>query len=131
MTAYFIWAIVAAFVLLIISTVSTMKNRYFENQVRTLSEQYARLSIDIKNETDTARIFVLHGKAEKLKTDIELMIGKYPKINRYDFELAELNEPVSAMHERELSLGELQRFYEAKNNSRVIYAQFNQENKDS
>ncbi len=107
-----------------------MKNRYFENQVRKLSEQYARLSIDFKNETNPTRAFELHAKAEKIKTDLELMIGKTTTMRRYDFELADIDLS-SKEPEPELSLGELLRQYEEKNGSRVIYAQFNQDKKDS
>lgn len=130
MTTAFIVAILLCIVLLVISTVYTMKNRYFENQVRKLSEQYARLSIDFKNETNPTRAFELHAKAEKIKTDLELMIGKSTTMHRYDFELADIDLS-SKEPEPELSLGELMRQYEEKNGSRVIYAKFNQDKKDS
>ncbi len=132
MTTIFIIAITAAAFLLILSTVFTMRNRYFDKQVRNLSEQYARLSIDFKNEMDSTRAFKLHAQAEKIKADLELMIGKSTTMHRYDFELADIDlsskEPEP---EPELSLGELMRQYEEKSNSRVIYAQFNQDKKDS
>ncbi len=130
MTTIFIIAITAAAFLLILSTVFTMRNRYFDKQVRNLSEQYARLSIDFKNETDSTRAFKLHAQAEKIKADLELMIGKSTTMHRYDFELADIDLS-STEPEPELSLGELMRQYEEKSNSRVIYAQFNQDKKDS
>ncbi|KTG21987.1 hypothetical protein AUR67_00475 [Pseudoalteromonas sp. XI10] len=130
MTTIFIIAIAAAAFLLILSTVFTMKNRYFDKQVRNLSEQYARLSIDFKNETNPTRAFELHAKAEKIKTDLELMIGKTTTMRRYDFELADIDLS-SKEPEPELSLGELMRQIEEKNGSRVIYAKFNQDKKDS
>ncbi len=130
MTTIFIIAIAAAAFLLILSTVFTMKNRYFDKQVRNLSEQYARLSIDFKNETNPTRAFELHAKAEKIKTDLELMIGKTTTMRRYDFELADIDLS-SKEPEPELSLGELMRQYEEMNGSRIIYAKFNQDKKDS
>ncbi len=131
MTPIFISAITVAALLLIISTIYTMKNRYFENQVRSMSEQYARLSIDIKNETDTDRVFKMHDQAEKLKSDIELLIGKYPKVNRGVTELPPLPEISEVEPIAEMSLGNLMRHYDKENNSSVIYAKFNSERKDS
>ena len=59
-----------------------MKNRYFENQVRKLSEQYARLSIDFKNETNPTRAFELHAKAEKIKRLKTKRVNAEKKANR-------------------------------------------------
>lgn len=128
MTELFIIAIVVCFVLLVISTLYTMKNRYFENQVRNLSEVYTRLSIDVKKEKDLDKALALHAQAEEVKDKIELLIGKYPKMERVSIEL-----PASRKEEplQEMGLGELMRHYSEKNNSSVIYAKFNREDKDS
>ncbi|MEZ7277204.1 hypothetical protein [Pseudoalteromonas sp. 68 DY56-GL68] len=128
MTELFIIAIVVCFVLLIVSTVYTMRNRYFENQVRSKSEIYARLSIDFKNEKNPERAFELHAQAESVKGEIELLIGKFPKMKRYNVELPTLHKTEPA---KEKSLGELMRHYDEINNSSVIYAKFNREEKDS
>jgi len=128
MTELFIIAIVVCFVLLVISTLYTMKNRYFENQVRNLSEVYTRLSIDVKNEKDLDKALAIHAQAEEVKDKIELLIGRYPKMERVSIELpaARKEEPL-----QEMGLGELMRHYSEKNNSSVIYAKFNREDKDS
>ncbi len=128
MTELFIIAIVVCFVLLVISTLYTMKNRYFENQVRNLSEVYTRLSIEVKKEKDLDKALAIHAKAEEVKDKIELLIGKYPKMERVSVELpaARKEEPL-----QEMGLGELMRHYSEKNNSSVIYAKFNREDKDS
>lgn len=128
MTELFIIAIVVCFVLLVISTLYTMKNRYFENQVRNLSEVYTRLSIEVKKEKDLDKALAIHAKAEEVKDKIELLIGKYPKMERVSVELpaTRKEEPL-----QEMGLGELMRHYSEKNNSSVIYAKFNREDKDS
>ncbi|MCK8127229.1 hypothetical protein MTF66_19610 [Pseudoalteromonas sp. 2CM39R] len=128
MTELFIIAIVVCFVLLVISTLYTMKNRYFENQVRNLSEVYTRLSIEVKKEKDLDKALAIHAKAEEVKDKIELLIGKYPKMERVSVELPadRKEEPL-----QEMGLGELMRHYSEKNNSSVIYAKFNREDKDS
>lgn len=120
-------AIAVLFLLLLLSTWFTSRNRYFEKQVRDKSELAMRLLIDHKNETDCKKSINLFYKAEKLQEEIALIIGKYPKMARYDIEIPKI--VVTEPPPEELSLGELLKKYDKENNHTVIYAQFNQ--KDS
>lgn len=122
-------AIAVLLVLMCFSVWFTSRNRYFEKQVRDKSELAMRYLIDHKNETDCQKSIELFYKAEKLQDEIALIIGKHPKMKPYGIDLPPL--VVSEQPQKELSLGELFRQYDKKNNHSVIYAKFNQNKKDS
>lgn len=122
-------AIAVLLVLMGVSVWLTSRNRYFEKQVRDKSELAMRYLIDHKNETDCQKSIDLFYKAEKLQEEIALIIGKHPKMKPYGIDLAPQSE--NEPPQKELSLGELFRQYDKKNNHAVIYAKFNKNQKDS
>ena len=121
-------AIAVFLVLMVVSVWFTSRNRYFEKQVRDKSELAMRLLIDHKNEPNCQKSIDLFYKAEKLQEEIALIIGKHPKMQRYEIEMPPL---VVIEQQKELSLGELFRKYDKDNEHSVIYAEFNKNKKDS
>lgn len=125
---YIIYAALAALVLLLlVSTWLASRNNIFKKQIRDKSELAIMLSINAKHETDFTKAMQLMDEAEKLKSEIALIIGKLPAMQRYKIDLSEITPAQMQAPVEELSIGQLMNKYDEQGNHKVIYAKFNQE----
>tara|TARA_B110000503_G_scaffold143662_1_gene246758 strand:- start:417 stop:803 length:387 start_codon:yes stop_codon:yes gene_type:complete len=113
--------------LLTLSTWLMSRRAIFKKQLRDKSELAMRLSINAKHEPDFKKSMQLMNEAEKLKNEVALILGKFPSMQRYDFELAEITPTEVQAPVEELSIGQLMNKYDNDLGHKVIYAKFNKE----
>ena len=111
-------AIAVLAILLIASTWLIARKNIFEDQIRSKSVEVVWCTLQAEYETDISKAIKLFNKAEQLKSEIATLMGNSPQAA--DFKLA---EPVGldSNEIKELSLGELQRYYDKQNNISDIY----------
>lgn len=115
------------FALLVLSTWLIARRSVFKKQIRDKAELAIKLSINAKHEPDFNKAMQLMNEAEKLKNEVALILGKFPSMRRYDFELPAVTPIQAESADPELSIGQLLSKYDADNNHKVIYAKFNKE----
>ncbi len=115
------------FALLVLSTWLIARRSVFKKQIRDKAELAIKLSINAKHEPDFNKAMQLMNEAEKLKNEVALILGKFPSMRRYDFELAEITPAEVQAPVEELSIGQLMNKYDNDLGHKVIYAKFNKE----
>ncbi len=111
-------AIAVLAVLLIASTWLIARKNIFEDQIRSKSVEVVWCTLQAEHETDLCKAIKLFNKAEQLKSEIANLMGNSTNIEQFS-----LVEPTGLNHNeiKELSLGELQRYYDKQNNISDIY----------
>ena len=112
-------AIAVLAIMLVASIWLISRKGIFEDQIRTKSVEAVWCTIQAENETDLNRAIKLFNKAEQLKGEIAGLIGLSP-----DLEQLALADSCCNLADKELkdmSLGELQRYYDQQNNIANIY----------
>ena len=111
-------AIVVLAILLVASTWLIARKNIFEDQIRSKSVEVVWCTLQAEYETDISKAIKLFNKAEQLKSEIATLMGNSP--HAVNFKLA---EPTGLDSDKikELSLGELQRYYDKQNNISDIY----------
>ncbi len=111
-------AIAVLAILLIASTCLIARKNIFEDQIRSKSVEVVWCTLQAEHETDISKAIKLFNKAEELKNEVAALIENSPTAAHF-----KLVEPMGFDSEslKELSLGELQRYYDEKNNISDIY----------
>ncbi|WP_304635363.1 hypothetical protein [Pseudoalteromonas sp.] len=111
-------AIAVLAILLIASTWLIARKNIFEDQIRSKSVEVVWCTIQAENETDINKALKLFNKAEALKSEIAALLGESPNVANFKFA-----EPIDFTDDtlKDLSLGELQRYYDKQNNIADIY----------
>ena len=97
----------------------------FKKQLRDKSELAIKLAINAKHEPDFNKSMQLMNEAEKIKNEVALILGKFPQMQRYNFELPEITPIKLEEPAKELSIGQLMSKYDNEGDHKVIYAKFN------
>lgn len=111
-------AIAVLAILLVASTWLIARKNIFEDQIRSKSVEVVWCTLQAEHETDISKAIKLFNKAEQLKSEIATLMGNSSQAA--DFKLAE-PEGLDSNKIKELSLGELQRYYDKQNNISEIY----------
>jgi len=111
-------AIVVLAILLVASTWLIARKNIFEDQIRSKSVEVVWCTLQAEHETDISKAIKLFNKAEQLKGEIATLMGNSPHAAHF-----KLAEPTGLDSDKikELSLGELQRYYDKQNNISDIY----------
>jgi len=111
-------AIAVLAILLIASTWLIARKNIFEDQIRSKSVEVVWCTLQAEHETDISKAIKLFNKAEQLKSEIATLMGNSPHAAHF-----KLAEPAGLDSDKikELSLGELQRYYDKQNNISDIY----------
>ena len=118
-------ALAVLLVLLLLSTWLMARRSIFKKQLRDKSELAIKLAINAKHEPDFNKSMQLMNEAEKIKNEVALILGKFPQMQRYNFELPEITPVELDEPAKELSIGQLMSKYDDEGDHKVIYAKFN------
>ena len=118
-------ALAVLLVLLFLSTWLMARRSIFKKQLRDKSELAIKLAINAKHEPDFNKSMQLMNEAEKIKNEVALILGKFPQMQRYNFELPEITPVELDEPAKELSIGQLMSKYDDEGDHKVIYAKFN------
>lgn len=118
-------ALAVLLVLLFLSTWLMARRSIFKKQLRDKSELAIKLAINAKHEPDFNKSMQLMNEAEKIKNEVALILGKFPQMQRYNFELPEITPIELEEPAKELSIGQLMSKYDNEGDHKVIYAKFN------
>lgn len=120
-------ALAVLLVLLFLSTWLMARRSIFKKQLRDKSELAIKLAINAKHEPDFNKSMQLMNEAEKIKNEVALILGKFPQMQRYNFELPEITPIELEEPAKELSIGQLMSKYDKEGDHKVIYAKFNKQ----
>ena len=100
-------ALAVLLILLFLSTWLMARRSIFKKQLRDKSELAIKLAINAKHEPDFNKSMQLMNEAEKIKNEVALILGKFPQMQRYNFELPEIKPIELEEPAKELSIGQL------------------------
>ncbi|MCF2899940.1 MULTISPECIES: hypothetical protein [unclassified Pseudoalteromonas] len=111
-------AIVVLAVLLAVSTWLIARKNIFEEQIRSKSVEVVWCTLQAEQETDINKAIKLFNRAEALKNEICSLMDNSTSPQKFQWvEATDLKN----QQLKELSLGELQKYYDEQNNISEIY----------
>ena len=111
-------AIVVLAVLLAVSTWLIARKNIFEEQIRSKSVEVVWCTLQAEQETDINKAIKLFNRAEALKNEICGLMDNSTSPQKFQWvEVTDLKN----QQLKELSLGELQKYYDEQNNISEIY----------
>lgn len=111
-------AIVVLAVLLAVSTWLIARKNIFEEQIRSKSVEVVWCTLQAEQETDINKAIKLFNRAEALKNEICGLMDNSTSLQKFQWvEATDLKN----QQLKELSLGELQKYYDEQNNISEIY----------